>query len=564
MHQRHVGIVSGTDSNRECLSGNSTKGHPTSAGTFRKRRKGASFSKRRGWKGVPFLDKLDELIDLDLLSSLLQVSAAVIVVGCVLAFLWMFLFGVSSSSDGSDSKSWFSSFDLVNSLKRKNKAEFGRGLNAKYPKDPLRPSSIYTIPGAMSHIGDKSDSYAKLRKEFDAKMHELPSVPQKLHFNAFTENVPYDIYNCPDHPPPGYPYDWILMDVLKNWPPDDTAPRDTIYNGLCVFDYTKDLEKAYNYRNAEVPFVVKNDPSVDAAVRRWNYPTYMERMLGAVKHRAEKSENNHFMYWNAPQRKKKEGKHKLHPDLEEQDRNRHDDHRPQLDRAQPARRAEQDDTKKEESAGWKQPTEMLRMTYREWLAHANVTANTPEEDEALYGPEAPHWYFRLIGCGETGPQGECDNGSSEYLFDELTFFQPRPGGLYLLETENQKGIHCRFGMKGVIAENHFDGSRNSIALMGGERRYILAHPNQCELLTILPRGHPSARHSAIDWSDPDIDRYPEFAAARGNEVVLQPGDVLYLPTNWFHYIISLSLNFQCNTRSGIGQENMQFIHDCGF
>ena len=134
----------------------------------------------------------------------------------------------------------------------------------------------------------------------------------------------------------------------------------------------------------------------------------------------------------------------------------------------------------------------------------------------------------------------------------------------MVEPENQKGIHCRFGMKGVIAENHFDGSHNAIVVLGGERRYVLAHPNQCPLLSLLPKGHPSARHSAVDWSDPDLEEFPDFAKAMGNEVVLQAGDVLYLPTHWFHYIISLSLNFQCNTRSGISQEYRSPIKQCGF
>ena len=33
-------------------------------------------------------------------------------------------------------------------------------------------------------------------------------------------------------------------------------------------------------------------------------------------------------------------------------------------------------------------------------------------------------------------------------------------------------------MRSVIAEAHFDGSRNVIALFGGMRRYILTHPDQ--------------------------------------------------------------------------------------
>ena len=103
-----------------------------------------------------------------------------------------------------------------------------------------------------------------------------------------------------------------------------------------------------------------------------------------------------------------------------------------------------------------------------------------------------------------------------------------------------------------------------IALLGGERRYILSHPKECKLLALYPKGHPSGRHSAVDWSDPDIDQFPQFADAKANEIVLQAGDVLYLPTYWFHYIISLEMNFQCNTRSGISSEYRRFIKDCGF
>ena len=204
------------------------------------------------------------------------------------------------------------------------------------------------------------------------------------------------------------------------------------------------------------------------------------------------------------------------------------------------------------------------MTYVDWLQRPNVT------DDQL-GPDNPHWYFRLIGCGHMGEgteDGSCDKGSSEWLFDELTFFQPRQNdekrSMYIVEPDGQKGIHCRFGMKGVIAENHFDLSRNAIALLGGQRRYILANPAQCLNMNLLPRGHPSARHSAVDWSNPDLVNFPTFANATVNEIVLQPGDVLYLPTNWFHYIVSLELNMQCNTRSGGERINREYITECGF
>ena len=85
-----------------------------------------------------------------------------------------------------------------------------------------------------------------------------------------------------------------------------------------------------------------------------------------------------------------------------------------------------------------------------------------------------------------------------------------------------------------------------------------------EALALFKNGHPSARHSQVDYTKPDLEQFPQFAQANANEVILQPGDVLYLPTHWFHFIVSLELNFQCNARSGVGDEYSDVINACGF
>jgi hypothetical protein len=93
------------------------------------------------------------------------------------------------------------------------------------------------------------------------------------------ENAFYDVYNCPFDPPEGYPYAWNILDVLKNWPPDDPTPHLDIHQGWCVSDYQTEYDKAKNYRNHELPFVVRGDPEVASAVERWNAPGYMERLM---------------------------------------------------------------------------------------------------------------------------------------------------------------------------------------------------------------------------------------------------------------------------------------------
>jgi len=51
------------------------------------------------------------------------------------------------------------------------------------------------------------------------------------------------------------------------------------------------------------------------------------------------------------------------------------------------------------------------------------------------------------------------------------------------------------------------------------------------------------------------------------ETILKPGEVLYVPSIWHHYIVSLTKNFQCNVRSGMAPvqpEDEVSQADCNF
>lgn len=119
-------------------------------------------------------------------------------------------------------------------------------------------------------------------------------------------------------------------------------------------------------------------------------------------------------------------------------------------------------------------------------------------------------------------------------------------------------------MRSTIAECHYDSNRNFIINLGGIRRWILASPSQCDSLYLYPPGHPSSRHSKVNWAAPDYVKYPKFSLAQTHEVILKPGDILYLPTGWFHYIVSLNINYQCNSRSGTTSREMNHLRKCGF
>ena len=390
------------------------------------------------------------------------------------------------------------------------------------------------------------------------------------------DNDTYDIYNCPEVPPLNYPREYPILHVLRNWNPSivkqDDYP-DFVYQGICVFDFEhspntneeqEDGEEestrkrrrlqiakhVQNYRDAEVPFIVRNDPKVKKSVKLWNDREYLMSNLDNTKlYQATLSDSTIMTYYS------------MDPNYNVVPEN------------------------------FVPYTRNVPMTYKDWYTKAlkverEINGYTQEQwhnsdKDSISYPE-PYAYLRLDACL---PDQRCDStyrgnpklDNADFIYDILDFFQPTTttttdgvSNLYQINVTEARGIQCRLGVPGIVAENHFDNENNYIVMMGGSRRYLLGHPKNCPNMYLHEQKHPLERHTQIDWSRVTSDtqdlrnRFPNFHLTSINEVVLQPGDVLYLPTYWFHHIISLTTNYQCNTRSGYNVKYDQIIYDCGF
>jgi hypothetical protein len=80
---------------------------------------------------------------------------------------------------------------------------------------------------------------------------------------------------------------------------------------------------------------------------------------------------------------------------------------------------------------------------------------------------------------------------------------------------------------------------------------VLTRPESCPLLGVVgdPK-HPSHRQSLLDWGDLAQAKSNHFDEVPAIETVMHAGEVLYIPSYWFHYIVSLDNSIQCNTRNG--------------
>jgi lysine-specific demethylase 8 len=102
------------------------------------------------------------------------------------------------------------------------------------------------------------------------------------------------------------------------------------------------------------------------------------------------------------------------------------------------------------------------------------------------------------------------------------------------------------GPRGCTTAMHFDSFHNILVQIEGRKRLVLVSPADRPYLYLNDTRPPQPRTSAIDLRRPDHGAYPLFARARQIEVVLQPGDGLFLPAAWSHFVEAVDRTISVN------------------
>lgn len=91
-----------------------------------------------------------------------------------------------------------------------------------------------------------------------------------------------------------------------------------------------------------------------------------------------------------------------------------------------------------------------------------------------------------------------------------------------------------FGGEGSSTRNHFDidMSHVFISQFQGTKRIWLFPNDQSDLMYKLPYNF----HSIANPKTSDPEKYPGIKFLQGYEALIHPGDTLYMPAGWWHYI----------------------------
>ncbi|KAK3818542.1 MAG: hypothetical protein J3Q66DRAFT_297854, partial [Benniella sp.] len=170
----------------------------------------------------------------------------------------------------------------------------------------------------------------------------------------------------------------------------------------------------------------------------------------------------------------------------------------------------------------------------------------------------------IIGrsCGETGDEQKPVGYLAQHdLFDQIPRLRrdidipdycmvgPREQDGY--QPPDDVLLNAWFGPQGTVSPMHTDPYHNLLAQVVGKKYIRLYAPKETAKLYCYGSDEGSQAEEAnmlgntsqVDVEHPDLNQYPLFAEAEYVEAILGPGEILYIPFQWWHYIRSLSTSF---------------------
>jgi len=96
------------------------------------------------------------------------------------------------------------------------------------------------------------------------------------------------------------------------------------------------------------------------------------------------------------------------------------------------------------------------------------------------------------------------------------------------------------GHGNCVSKLHFDCEDGLMLQLSGTKRFDLFPPTDTEHIPLYDADTRWARQAnfELDITNPDLERFPDFSKTHKQSVVLQPGDLLFIKSGWWHQVTS--------------------------
>ena len=117
----------------------------------------------------------------------------------------------------------------------------------------------------------------------------------------------------------------------------------------------------------------------------------------------------------------------------------------------------------------------------------------------------------------------------------------------LVPNPQHSSINVWMGQAHVVAHSHYDGYHNFYAQLYGRKKFVMFRPTNWPGLYPYPFLHPSHAQAQVNLSEvSDVQKFPLLHKLESHEVILEPGDLLYMPPLWWHMVESVDVSISVN------------------
>jgi hypothetical protein len=103
-----------------------------------------------------------------------------------------------------------------------------------------------------------------------------------------------------------------------------------------------------------------------------------------------------------------------------------------------------------------------------------------------------------------------------------------------------------FAMEGTGGPLHADLPHNLYGQVAGRKQFLMVHYHQTARVYPFPPWSGVPNYSRVDAERPDLVRFPRFARAQLQLATLEPGDMLYIPSLYWHQARALTDSISIN------------------
>ena len=104
------------------------------------------------------------------------------------------------------------------------------------------------------------------------------------------------------------------------------------------------------------------------------------------------------------------------------------------------------------------------------------------------------------------------------------------------------------GYDGVASSLHYDMGDNFLSVISGKKHLLLFAPSETKhLYPHSPFGDKYCFHSRVGFRDFDAKQFPDVRKARYWRISLSPGETIFMPRHFWHYVVSEGLSIAVNS-----------------